>query len=1075
MSPLLKKNRSIDPDKVALRKYCFYSALISGGIMLFMFLCHKVIPFLEDANTVLRMDLYHQYGPLYSELYDRIVNGYSLVYSWRSGLGGSFLGNFFNYCCSPFAVVMLLLGHKNMPDAIAVMFLLKAMCSSASFTYFINKTNRSVNRYSMVFGPMYAFCSYFAAYSWNIMWIDAMAAFPLVMLGIENIIQRKKPSLFIFALTYTMITNYYMAYMVCILSVLYFLYYYFSRYELSAKLASVHAEKENSDASDFSDNRNEPCVIAVGAEGGVPDADNGYSETVLSEDGEVSADGDAETVISEESVLARDMPTQTVTDSVPVEASADGTSDILSDEFIPSDGETVESAESSVIESADIVVPVVDDIGGRKQKKQKKAKTKRRGTLRNSRFFATGCIFAFSAILCFLLAAFALMPVSYCLKSSSATSANFPDDLKTYFNIFDFIANHLPGTVTTIRSSGSNVLPNVYCGLVTVMLVPLYFFSDKVSGRKKIAAAGLLAAFFFGFNLNYFNFIWHGFHFPNDLPYRFSFTYSFILLTLAYKVLTQVEEYSKKTFVGVGTAVLLFVALITKLETPNNKTLSIWLTVFFAVVYTIVFGLYYSPRYTKKNVRALLMFTIVIELIFSDASEFIMAQPKKNYVSDYDSYREIVSVAEANDTTPFYRTELSKLRARMDPCWYGYNGVSTFSSMAYEDTSRFMKKLGLFGNTINSYTYFPQTPVFNSLFGLKYVYDNASIVSEGDYYTKKAENDNFTAYEYKYYLPIAYAVNNTLTEWDGTDSNPFKFQNSVLESMTGVKDVLVTVDANDVYCSGVDTITAASVNASSTFTAKKADKTNTGTVRVTVKADKAGYYYTYAGSTKVENVKVTADNGYSYEYASSSIQPFTLDIGYLNEGDEIDIFYTVTKDCTSATVYFAAARLDETAFGTAYDELKANSINISEFDETLFEGTVKTTAESSVVFTSIPYDESWVITVDGKELEYVPQKDKDADGSDKDTDADADTAEDVSTEGKAFKALGAFIGFDIGEGEHTVTFKYVPQGMTQGLKMTAVGAVILVFLLVFKFALSDKLKAKNKGIRIFEDPDGFVD
>ena len=76
MSPLLKKNRGADSEKATLRRYCFYSALVSCGIMLFMFLCHKVIPFYKDTNTVLRMDLYHQYGPLYSELYDRIVNGY---------------------------------------------------------------------------------------------------------------------------------------------------------------------------------------------------------------------------------------------------------------------------------------------------------------------------------------------------------------------------------------------------------------------------------------------------------------------------------------------------------------------------------------------------------------------------------------------------------------------------------------------------------------------------------------------------------------------------------------------------------------------------------------------------------------------------------------------------------------------------------------------------------------------------------------------------------------------------------------------------------------------------------------
>ena len=220
MSPLLKKN---DMSK-DLRKYCITSGLLALVVMLFVYLCHGNT-LLFGERTVLRMDLYHQYGPLYAELYDRITEGYSLVYSWTSGAGSSFLGNLFNYCCSPFALILLFVGHKNMPEAIALMILLKAVTSSVSFTYYINKTNRCVNRLSIPFGLMYAFCSYFVAYSWNIMWLDAMAIFPLVMLGIENIIQKKKPALYIFAMTYTMITNYYMAYMVCILSVIYFIYY----------------------------------------------------------------------------------------------------------------------------------------------------------------------------------------------------------------------------------------------------------------------------------------------------------------------------------------------------------------------------------------------------------------------------------------------------------------------------------------------------------------------------------------------------------------------------------------------------------------------------------------------------------------------------------------------------------------------------------------------------------------------------------------------------------------------------------------------------------------------------------
>ena len=1040
MSPLLKKNKGNLTDKQLLRNYCFYSAAVSCGIMLIVFLVNKVIPFYSDTNTVLRMDLYHQYGPLYSELYDRIVNGGSLIYSWRSGLGGGFLGNFFNYCCSPFAVVMLIFGHKNMPEAIAAMFLLKAMLASATFTYYLNKTNHSLNRLSVVFGPMYAFCSYFVAYSWNIMWIDAMAVFPLVILGVEKIIQTKKPWLFIFAMTYTMITNYYMAYMVCILCVLYFLYYYFSRYDFLAKINLPSAVKATP-----ADEKADSAVTDNAT-------DNPDGEVMFSKKAEDTSDfvffDSSEDAASETESIEFDDATEENGDESFVFEDASAESDVPL--FAPSEDIPAADAASSAAAA--------------------QAKKERKYRFRDKRFFATGFTFAFSAILCFFLAAFALLPVYYCLQTSSATSAAMPEKIKQYFNIFDFLANHLPATVTTIRSSGTDVIPNVYCGLVTVMMIPLYFFSDKVPGRKKITAAVLLSAFYFGFSINFFNFIWHGFHFPNDLPYRFSFAYSFVLLILAYKVMTELDEFSKKTFTGIGMSLILFVALITKLKTPNNNELSVWLTVLFTVLYTIVFGLYYSPRYSRKNIQSLLMFTIVLELIFSDANYFVMSQQKKNYVSDYTPYREIVETVEKDDNTPFYRTELTKLRARMDPCWYGYNGVSTFSSMAYEHTSGFMKKLGFFGNKINSYTYYPQTPIVNSMLGLKYIYDNNKTLSSGDYYTKKGENDKFTAYEYKYYLPIAYSVNNDITKWDSSSSNPFELQNSLMESMTGVNDILQPVKVTDVYSSGVDNVELSSVNASNSFTAKKASKDNTGTVKLTIKAETAGYYYTYAGSTKIDSIKISADNGYLFEYTTSGVQPFILDIGHVGEGDEIEVTYTVTKDCTSANISFCAARLDREAFEKAYNTLKSQSISINEFNETNFNGTIKTTADSSVIFTSIPYDQSWVVKVDGKVLQYVVEPHKNSTKSDSSSED-----KEIDTEGKVFKACGSFIGVDVGEGEHTISFEYVPNGLSKGIKLTVIGIGILGILIVYELVISKKLKEKNKRTSIFFTPEDYID
>ena len=70
-------------------KYCWLAFGCSAVIMLIVYICYSLIPF--GDVTILRMDLYHQYGPLFAEFYDRVTQMKSFLYSWNTGLGGSFL------------------------------------------------------------------------------------------------------------------------------------------------------------------------------------------------------------------------------------------------------------------------------------------------------------------------------------------------------------------------------------------------------------------------------------------------------------------------------------------------------------------------------------------------------------------------------------------------------------------------------------------------------------------------------------------------------------------------------------------------------------------------------------------------------------------------------------------------------------------------------------------------------------------------------------------------------------------------------------------------------------------------
>lgn len=1001
MSPLLKNKLKSRTPKAMLTKYCLVSGLLAIVMMMFVYAVHANTLFGGD-NTVLRMDLYHQYGPLFSELYDRVTHGYSLVYSWTTGLGSSFTGNLFNYCASPFAIFIFLTGHKNMPEAIAFMILFKAVLSSMTFTYYINKTNKANRTESVAFGLLYAFCSYFVAYSWNVMWLDAMAVFPLVILGIERIINRNKPALYIVMLTYVMFTNYYMAYMVCILSVIYYLYFYFGRYKFSDRINVKKTEDETVSET-----------VAAAAEIAPV---NGAEETAISENDDSSESAQTEIFAEEAAADSAEITEEKVAD-------------------LPAEAEEQTYTEEISAEQLTQTVPVITETKEDKKKKKKKP-------IFSYRFWRTGTTFAVSSVICFLIAAVALIPVVYCLSTSSATSGSFPTEIKYYFNFFDFIANHLPSLETTIRSSGDDVLPNVYCGMLTVLLIPMYFLNTDIPGRKKIAAASILGVFYLGFSINYLNFIWHGFHMPNDLPYRYSFAYSFILLTLAYQAFIHIENLTKKTVVGVGLGAMLFIVIIEELGSKNVTKTTVYESLIFTGIYCIFLGLMLTKK-ARKNVLAMMISVITMgELMFADSTHFTMQQSKKNYTGDYDDYQSISEEVEKDDSELFYRTELSKLRARMDPSWFGYNGVSVFSSMAYEHVAKLMEKMGLFGNDINSYTYYPQTTLFNSIFNLRYIYDNEKLINSDTNYTEVSANESYTAYKYNYYLPLAFGVSGNLASWKPASSNPFENQNGFVRCATSVTDALYeAVDATDVETSNLSTVSVDSVNNGESFYVSKLKNGESAKVTVKIEAEEAGNYYVYAGSTKLSSIKFNADN-FEYSYYSSAIQPFTLDVGYQEEGSEITVEYEIDSAYDNATLTFCAAKLNDEAWQNVYTELSKQPMKLENFDETVFSGTVKMSSDG-ILYTSVPYDESWNITVDGEKLTYTHDED------------------DAAKLGDVVLVGGALFGIKLSKGEHSVEFRYEQKGFSEGIKLTCIGAVLCAALLVWNFIIRRKNLLKS--------------
>lgn len=878
----LRKQKSDSKFKRLLLENRFILASFAAAafIMIVVYICLSVIPF--GDKTVLRMDLYHQYGPMFAELYERITNGDSLLYSWTMGLGLNFLGNFFNYLASPFTVLILLFSHKNIPVAIGLLMLLKAAFSAASFAYYFKHSFKRNDCSLVAFGLMYAFCAFFVAYSWNIMWLDAMIYFPLILLGIEKIINRQQWGLYTGALALTMFSNFYMAFMTCLFSIFYFLVYYASHYPFSARVNTRL--------------KNQHLTAVLG-----------------------------------------------------------------------------------------------------------------------NRFINSGLRFALCSVLAAGIMGVVLLPTFFSLTTSSATSGTFPEEMRSYFNIFDFLVNHLAYIEPTIRSSGSDVLPNIYCGVLTVLCMPLYIFCKKISVREKCLYLAFAVFLFLSFDNNFLNFIWHGFHFPNDLPYRFSFMYSALLLIMAYRVWCNIRSFTKKEIVSSAIAIIAFIVIAQKVESKNLTDLAVLISIVFVLIYMGVLLCLNNKKYFPNVVSAILLCCVFSEIAVANTDHYTMNQSLSNYASDLADFEELKETLDTEQNDKFYRMELSKLRTRNDPAWYYYNGISTFSSMAYEAVAKSQKNLGISSNNINSYTYNPQTPLYNSLFSLSFIVENESGRNMPEmFYEEVAHNGKFTAYRNKYTLPIAFAVDRGILDYNSSYPNPFDAQETMYQLMIGsYPEIFQPIEITNVSSLNVSGVPYSFDGGILNFT-RTGD--SDASITVTIQAPESGApVYLYVQSSDTDAMTVTCADG---EWSADTSRPFIVDTASHPAGESIDVTIPIKDSESSGTVTFYACTIDEAAFLECYNQLASGGMQIESFEETHISGTF-TNTDDQILFTSIPYDSGWTIRVDGEEVEPVLVDD-------------------------------AYMAIDVAAGTHTIEFSFMPSGLIPGAVVTVISILLLIALILIR-------------------------
>lgn len=205
------------------KKYYTLSVLIPAVMILAIFMLFTITPL--GNRTWLTIDLGQQYVDFFSYYQDTLLHHpEQFFYSFSKSIGGEMVSLWAYYLLSPFNLLFLLIPRSAIAMGVSLLIFLKLVSCTVSFAVLLDVKFKQRNWTTLLFALSYGFMSYLSANQFNVMWLDALIGLPLIILGVDALLQKRNPLYYVFPLSLTILSNYYTGYMICLFLGLYFPY-----------------------------------------------------------------------------------------------------------------------------------------------------------------------------------------------------------------------------------------------------------------------------------------------------------------------------------------------------------------------------------------------------------------------------------------------------------------------------------------------------------------------------------------------------------------------------------------------------------------------------------------------------------------------------------------------------------------------------------------------------------------------------------------------------------------------------------------------------------------------------------
>ena len=632
------------------------------------------------------------------------------------------------------------------------------------------------------------------------------------------------------------------------------------------------------------------------------------------------------------------------------------------------------------------------------------------------------------------------LPALAGLQNTQSSVNSFPTTFR--LNIAD--ENTILGLLDAMRQVAGNMmggaelnfkegLPNIYCGVGSVLLAVLFLTNRQVKLRDKIASVLLLLFFTISFIIRQLDYIWHGMHFTNMIPYRFSFLYSFVVLYMAYRAWLLRDSFRVWQVVLAGIAG----AALAIFSESTGDPAYLAFNAGFLLLYLVIFlwgrsgkapgeeadeeavQTYQAALTRRRGIVSVCLLAVMFLEIAMNVLNFGL-RFSFTTVSNYpkgteDTEKVIAYMEEREQDTLFYRAETTHSQTLNDGALNGYNGLSTFTSSANVKTTVFMQSLGYGAkNTYNRYCFEESSPVANLFLGIKYMIERDGDVEDNDYFNIVYSSGDVYLLENNAYLPLGFLANAELADLNFSISDKFDLQNQLFSRATGIVDDVWEHVRNVTITGEKVTIDSASV-----YQCNYSGAQTGGKIIYEFTAEKNGFLCL--------DFDVTDRNSYTVYHNGEQLYSESLSLPQMIAACNVEVGDVVKVElkCKSGEegrTTVKAAILDGSYFRTGVEILSQSTLELTAFESTYVVGTIHCDRDG-LLYTSIPQDGNWKVFVDGVQVEYTPVGD-------------------------------CMIGVMLQQGTHEVEYVYENEAFSYGWKISA--AFALVFLICILVAGKQK-------------------